>query len=1104
MFKKAFVKKVNPVPIYAVSKWLAACCITGALFFTCSNPVEKRVLTPDLLPIQDTTVSVLDSLVLIARGSETGGKTVGFIWSLDSRALSAAPSADSACRLFFGIPDTGIHVVTVTGFGLGNTASDPETILVTVTLDPPVVHCITNDTMIWANDTVAVVAQSSDQNGSIKAYFWLIDSSIVPVISETGVLSWFFGAQSRTHRVRVAAMDDDSIMSALDSVLVQVIVNPPRITVLRDTIVAINDTLVIHAARLDTFSTDVRWLWAKNGTAFSDTTTTDSCAIRFGRNETGARRVLVKAIDIHRIESNVDTVRVDVVLLPPTVAIVHDTIVPINDPAVLHAHGADTNGSIARYVWALDGTDFSDTTAANSIATVYSRADTGRRIVVRVKALDDDSLESNTDSVRIVVHLKPSPSVAVTSDTSVFINDTFVVAARGKESTSKSPVALYVWAIDKKVFDDTTTTGRMSLRFGRADTGRHIVRVKAVDSDTMESLEDSLIVQVRLGAPRAVAMKDTAVFINDSLVLRASGTDSNGTVVRYAWAIDAGPFADTTTGGSLAKAWLKKDAGPHVVRIIAIDDDTIPSNPALCTVFVRTGLPVVVAMKDTAVFINDSLSLRASGTDTNGTVVRYAWAFDAGQFTDTTSNGSLAKAWMMQDAGRHEIRVKALDDDTVWSMPDSVVVRVRLGMPVIQPVSDTFATWGDTVAVVVRARDTNGTIQKYLWDTGATTAWTDSSSADTLRLTSGIHTRTRVVVGARDDDGFVAQDTFFIDYKAVRCTVSAQGPTAAIDTVLVHSHDTKQISTPLSFSARRIDGVTDTFAYSLLSGTSPSALVESYRGKDTACTLKTLDTGTFYWKVVAVDPHFDTAATSVSALCIMLQRRICFIGHSIIAGYGGESGKGGVRRMVTDTLRSKAGLRKKIGCEGPLTPQLLLPAQDDSCLAVVGKTSAAIYDSMQVYGSTNADLWIYMCGVNEGYEFPTPNRLWRWANYTVATIDSMHGRNPKGEIYVFNGIPFPADTTPDFTHWKDSIFTKNLPVFNRMLDSVVKARRLAWQAGGQAGIWLVDVFTPMSLPDSHFNPVYYCDFLHPNQLGYDLMTRELFKVMRAANSPFIK
>jgi hypothetical protein len=44
----------------------------------------------------------------------------------------------------------------------------------------------------------------------------------------------------------------------------------------------------------------------------------------------------------------------------------------------------------------------------------------------------------------------------------------------------------------------------------------------------------------------------------------------------------------------------------------------------------------------------------------------------------------------------------------------------------------------------------------------------------------------------------------------------------------------------------------------------------------------------------------------------------------------------------------------------------------------------------------------------------------------------------------------------------------------------------------------------MKMPDNHSNPAYYYDFLHPNQQGYDLMTRELFKVMRAASSSFLR
>jgi hypothetical protein len=999
--------------------------------------------------------------------------------------------------------------VTVLGFGQGYAQSEQETSIVTVLLNPPVVHFVTHDTSIWANDSVQIFATGSDPNGSVISYCWLIDTISAGIFSKKGTLTCWFGAQSAVHCIHVSVMDDDSIVSAMDSVHVRVMVNPPLIRAGRDTAIPINDTVLITAVRLDTFSSEVRWVWARNGTLFSDTTAVGSFKVRFAQSETGDRRVLVKAIDAHHIESNTDSVHIRVHLDPPVVSIVHDTIVPINDPVVLHALAIDTNGFIARYIWAFDGVHFTDTTSADSVVRVYSKSDTGRRIVVLVKAVDDDTIASSPDSVRIVVRLKPSPFVAITKDTNVFINDTFTIAAKGTESGSHSPVMKYVWAVDKFQFDDTTETGIFSLCFPRlAAAGRHVVRVKSVDRDTMESLDDSLVVQVRLGTPVVTAMKDTAVFINDTAVVHVWGTDTNGSVIRYVWSFDGGPFTDTTMGGMFKKTWAKPNAGRHVIRVFAIDDDSLQSVSVPCTVVVRLGTPVVTAMKDTAVFINDTASLHASGADSNGTILRYAWSFDNGPFTDTTTAGLIRKVWGKQDTGRHTVRVIAVDNDTIQSPAGSFAVRVRLGMPVIRPVRDTALTWGETLSVVVSATDTNGTVLEYLSDTGLAGAWTDSSGRDTLRFTSNNHCRKKTVIGVRDDDGLVSADTFFIDYKAVRCTVSVREGPKSGDTVFCTTKKHKKIITPLSFTAARNDGVVNTFAYSLWSGLSPSALVKSYQGADTACTLTTLDSGTYYWKIVAIDSHNDTVQTALSNLAVLLQRRICFIGHSIMVGLGGDAGLGGLRSVVLDTLRANVDDKRKIWCEGPLnTPPAypgMLPVEDDSCLAVTGRTSAAIYDSLRIYSSTAADMWVYMNGVNEWYMFPTYYLKYGYGNYSILTIDSMHSRNPQGEIYVFNGLPFPADTNACLTRNLDTVFTNHLPLFNHMLDTAITHRRQTWQQKGEAGVWLVDVNTPLSMPDGHYNPAYFWDCLHPNQAGYDLMANQLFNAMRQAKSTFIK
>ncbi len=598
---------------------------------------------------------------------------------------------------------------------------------------------------------------------------------------------------------------------------------------------------------------------------------------------------------------------------------------------------------------------------------------------------------------------------------------------------------------------------------------------------------------------------DTSVFVKDSFSLIATATPVSSSPIRvFLWSVDNGPFSDTASVGRLGLRFTKAQAGKHVVRCRAVDADTMVSLAESTVVIVRLGVPVVKAMSDTAVFINDSSTLHASGADTNGTVTRYLWSIDKAGFTDTTPTGALRVAWSKQDTGRHEVRVAAVDNDSIMSRTDSFSVQVRLGMPVIKPLRDTALYWGDTVTVAINANDTNGTIVKYLLNSSGSGVWTDSSAAGSFKITSGIHTVKKVIAGVRDDDGLVAADTFAVTFKARPCSLTAGGLPLS-DTILVRSADSARFTFPLTLAAKRADGAADTFTYSLWTGTNPAALALGYHGAMAACTLSISDTGTHYWKITAVDGKADTAAGQVASVSVLLERTVCFTGHSVVWGLNGTPGLGGFRKMVIDTLRAATRGARYVKCVGPVATGNLVPARDDSCEAVNGKTCADIFDSLYLYPSIKADLWIYLCGVNEGYQFPTWTWSLGWANYAVETLDTMHARSPNSEIYVLNSLPFPADTAGQFTRRVDSIFKTNQPVFNRMLDSVVTDRNTTWAGAKQGGIRLVDVYAPMAeLPDSVCNPDYFSDFLHPNQAGYERVSAQIFKTMRAAASSFLK
>jgi hypothetical protein len=87
--------------------------------------------------------------------------------------------------------------------------------------------------------------------------------------------------------------------------------------------------------------------------------------------------------------------------------------------------------------------------------------------------------------------------------------------------------------------------------------------------------------------PVVTVMNDTTIPPDDSITITATATD-NDTVVAYVWAKNGTTYSDTTDSGFLKVAW--SSSGRKVVRVKAIDNDGISSEPDSCVVYVTSCL----------------------------------------------------------------------------------------------------------------------------------------------------------------------------------------------------------------------------------------------------------------------------------------------------------------------------------------------------------------------------------------------------------------------------------------------------------------------------------------------------------------------------------
>jgi formylglycine-generating enzyme required for sulfatase activity len=377
----------------------------------------------------------------------------------------------------------------------------------------------------------------------------------------------------------------------------------------------------------------------------------------------------------------------------------------------------------------------------------------------RDNPLDGDGSNWNPPAVSMISH-----------DTAMSINDSIVLAAT---ASGKNGLAEYIWAKDGSTFSDTTKTGSFLVTY--PDSGRHLVRVKTADRYGLLSPADTCAICVTLDPPMVkMAVRDTTVSINDSVMLAAAGAGRHG-VAKYVWAKDGSTFTDTTTTASVLVEY--SDTGKHLVLVKSIDKYGLLSVADTCTVRVTLDPPTVkMAVRDTTISLNDSVRLSATGVGRHG-VVKYLWAKNGSTFSDTTTTGSVLVVY--SDTGKHLVLVNAIDKYGLLSMPDTCLVRVRHGPPILTHVHDTTVSQTTTITINVSAVDTNknSRIQKYYWDIGAN-GWDDSTDVPTHNFSSPTGGSVKMVWAARDDNGFMTSDTFIIRYNHPPVIVSVTEPTA--------------------------------------------------------------------------------------------------------------------------------------------------------------------------------------------------------------------------------------------------------------------------------------------------------------------------------------
>lgn len=420
-----------------------------------------------------------------------------------------------------------------------------------------------------------------------------------------------------------------------------------------------------------------------------------------------------------------------------------DKSVGAGTPSVALAGSAlDKENAIASYRWTkLSGP--SATLSGTSSGTLTVNTPASGTYVFRLQVTDN---AGNTDSdyVKLTVSNNTSPTANAGPDKIVTL-PTNTVSIQGSGTDSNGSITSYSWA--KLSGGNISLSGQTTPTLGVSGmtAGTYLFRLTVTDNQGATHIDD---VKVTVNTPPNVfAGKDYSITLpTNSVSIPGSSSDVDGTIVSYTWQMlkGAGATLSGTSTSILSASGMNE--GTYIFRFtvkdnlgaIRFDDIQITVlSPATSNV-AANAIPLANAGADKVIHLpTNTVSITGSGTDTDGSIVSYAWMKLSGG-TVTLSNASSATLSLSNlVAGSYLFRLTVKDNAGATDIDDVKVIVNN--PPVVSAGADVKVTLPtNSVKLTGVASDSDGTISSYQWTMIGGTTGTLLNAATSTLTASGL------------------------------------------------------------------------------------------------------------------------------------------------------------------------------------------------------------------------------------------------------------------------------------------------------------------------------------------------------------------------------
>ena len=273
--------------------------------------------------------------------------------------------------------------------------------------------------------------------------------------------------------------------------------------------------------------------------------------------------------------------------------------------------------------------------------------------------------------------------------------------------------------------------------------------------------------------PTVVATAASPIRVGTASTLGGSATDSDGTIVEYAWDFEADGTYDWTNASSPATTHTYPSALTYTAVLRATDNDGLTSTASV-NIKVSTPPEATANASPTDAVAGAPVSFSGTGSDADGSITKYEWDFDGNGTYDWSSAGSASTSHSYGASGAYTAVLRVTDDCALTA--EAFVAVTVTAPPSGDPPTVTTATAspnkvapGSPVSFSGTATDPDGAIAKYEWDFdgNGTYDWFSASTPDTTHSYPADGTFA-ATLRATDGDGMTGE-------QSVQVIVSSTG-----------------------------------------------------------------------------------------------------------------------------------------------------------------------------------------------------------------------------------------------------------------------------------------------------------------------------------------